>query len=253
MSRGRALILQHHPLAPPGNFGEWALARGYRLEVLMSDDHWEVPDLSSYDFVGSLGSVEHSYDDELDWLPRELDFLAAAHRTQTPVCGICFGSQSLARSLGAETRLAPAVEVGWYEIDRSTSAAVPSGPWFFWHEDQFDVPDGAELMATTPRGPALFRTDKDWGIQFHPELSPEALEHWIRHSGNGLDEKTLAGMRHNIETEAEAARERAWRLYDAFLDDVRAAEPQGARPAVPDPGLVSSPNPQQDIEKGSGQ
>jgi GMP synthase-like glutamine amidotransferase len=221
VSRGRALILQHHPTAPPGNFGEWAEARGFDVEVLMCDDRWDVPDLSGYDFVGSLGSAEHSYDEKLAWLPRELEFLAAAHASETPVCGICFGSQSLARSLGAETRLAPAVEVGWYEIDHEAGASVPDGPWFFWHEDQFDVPEGAELLATTPRGPALFRRGKDWGIQFHPEVYAEALEHWIRISGDGLDEETLNRVRRNLQTEPEAARERAWELYDAFLTDLR--------------------------------
>jgi GMP synthase-like glutamine amidotransferase len=221
VSRGRVLILQHHPTAPPGNFGDWAEARGFEVEVLMSDDRWDVPDLSGYDFVGSLGSVEHAYDDGLAWLPRELDFLTAAHASATPVCGICFGSQSLARSLGAETRLAPEVEVGWHEIDLSIAELIPDGPWFFWHEDQFDVPEGAELLGTTTRGPALFRTAKDWGIQFHPEVTPHALEHWIETSGRGLDAQVRAAMRLGFQTEPGAVAERAWNLYDAFLADTR--------------------------------
>jgi GMP synthase-like glutamine amidotransferase len=213
----RVLILQHEPTAPPGNFGEWARERGFEVEVLMAADRWEVPDLSDYAFVGSLGSPEHSYDEALPWLPRELDFLTAAHESETPVCGICFGSQSLARSLGAETRHADELEVGWIDIDLTGGLAIPPGPWFFWHEDCFAVPEGAELLATTPRGPALFKAGKSWGIQFHPEVFPEALEHWIVHSGRDLDRATLAGLRHNLETEAEPARERAFVLYDAFL------------------------------------
>lgn len=216
----RILILQHETTAPPGNFGEWARERGFEVEVLMAADRWEVPELSGYAFVGSLGSPEHSYDDELPWLARELDFLTAAHESGTPVCGICFGSQSLARSLGAETRRAPETEVGWYEIDLADRLTIPAGPWFFWHEDQFDVPAGAELLASTPRGPSLFRTAKDWGIQFHPEVFPEALEHWIEHSGRDLDEAKLAEMRGNLAAEGPQARERAWLLYDAFLADV---------------------------------
>jgi len=217
----RVLILQHEASAPPGNFGEWALERGFAVEVLMADDRWEVPDLSDYAFVGSLGSPEHSYDDELPWLARELDFLAAAHASETPVCGICFGSQSLARSLGAETRLADAVEVGWLDLDLSAEIAIPAGPWFFWHEDCFAVPESAELLATTPRGPALFRSGRSWGIQFHPEVFPKALEAWIVLSGGNLDEATLASMRRNLETEPGPARERAFALYDAFLAGLR--------------------------------
>jgi GMP synthase-like glutamine amidotransferase len=147
--------------------------------------------------------------------------LAAAHQAGTPVWGICFGSQSLARSLGAETRLAEEREIGWYELDLNGGPEVPGGPWFFWHEDRFDLPPGAELLASTPRGPALFRTEKDWGIQFHPEVHRDALESWIASAGGDLDEATLAGMRRNLETEAGAARDRAWLLYDAFLLDLR--------------------------------
>ncbi len=219
MSRDRALILQHHPTAPPGNFGDWARARGFEVEVLMCEDRWDVPDLSPYAFVGSLGSEQHAYDDSVPWLGRELDFLAAAHAGEKPVCGICFGSQSLARSLGAETRLNDELEVGWLEIDLAVPAELPTGPWLFWHEDRFAVPESAELLASTPLGPSLYRAGKDWGIQFHPEVGPEALEHWIRISGGELDEQTLAALRRNLRTEPEAARERAWALYDAFLAD----------------------------------
>ncbi len=217
----RALVLQHEPNAPAGNFGEWAEARGFELEVLMAADPWEVPDLADVAFVAPLGSPDHSYDDGLPWLARELDVLAAARESGTPVCGICFGSQALARSLGAETRLAEEPEIGWYELELSTDLELPAGPWFFWHEDQFDIPPGAELLASTPRGPALFRSGKDWGIQFHPEIHAEALESWILSAGGDLDEETRARMRHNLETEAGAAKQRAWRLYDAFLADLR--------------------------------
>lgn len=227
MSRGRTLILQHHPAAPPGNFGDWARARGFDVEVLMAEERWDVPDLSPYAFVGSLGSAAHSYDDSVSWLARELDFLAAAHATGTPVCGICFGSQTLARSLGAETRLNDELEVGWRDIELTGPAAVPTGPWFFWHEDRFAVPAGAQLLATTPLGPALYRTGKDWGIQFHPEVGAEALEDWIEFSGGALDADTLAGMRRNLQAEPDAARIRAWALYDAFLADA-VAPPAGA-------------------------
>ncbi|MDX6623571.1 MAG: hypothetical protein QOE75_1503 [Solirubrobacterales bacterium] len=217
----RAIVLQHEPDAAAGNFGEWAEARGFELEVLTTDGRWEVPDLADVAFVASLGSPDHSYDDELPWLARELGVLAAAHRSGTPVYGICFGSQSLALSLGAETQLAEEREIGWYDLDLSSGIEVPAGPWFFWHEDRFDVPAEAELLGRTPRGPALFRTEKDWGVQFHPEVDLETLETWILKEGADLDAATRARMRHNLETEAAAARDRAWSLYDVFLDDLR--------------------------------
>jgi GMP synthase-like glutamine amidotransferase len=218
----RVLVLQHEPAAPAASLGEWARERGFEVEVLEAHEEWEVPDLSdSVAFVASLGSPDHAYDDEVPWLARELEVLARAHAAELPVYGICFGSQSLARSLGAPTRLADEPEIGWYEVEARAPEEVPKGPWLFWHEDCFELPPGAELLARTPAGPAAFRSGRSVGIQFHPEATPKALEDWIDHSGAAVDPAVLEGMRRGFEVDPEGTRERAWRLYDAFLAGLR--------------------------------
>jgi GMP synthase (glutamine-hydrolysing) len=213
----RIVVLQHDQSAPAASFGEWAAARGFEIDVLMAEDAWVAPQLDSVSFVVSLGSGSASYDDALPWLDRELETLTRAHASAVPVFGICFGSQILARSLGAQTRRADAPEIGWYEVDTSNPAAIPRGPWLFWHEDCFELPQEAELLAKTSAGPAAFRVGASIGVQFHPEVTPELLEAWISESESDLEPAVRKSLRRKLGAESAGARERAWRLYDAFL------------------------------------
>jgi GMP synthase-like glutamine amidotransferase len=215
--RDRVLVLQHEPSAPASSLADWAHARGYTVEVLMADDDWPAPELESVAFIATLGSASASYDDGVPWLARELDLLGQAHSSDVPVFGICFGSQILARSLGANTRLAESPEIGWYEVDACGSARIPQGPWLFWHIDRFDVPAGAELLAWTPRGPAAFRAGRSMAVQFHPEATRESLDAWIGIAGADVDPAVLEGLRHGHDAERPVYSDRAFELYDQFL------------------------------------
>ena len=215
--RGRVLVLQHEHHGPAGSLGEWAAARGFELEVLMADEEWSAPSVDSFAFVVSLGSESAAYDNQVPWLARELELLDRAHRARVPVLGICFGSQILARSLGAATRRADRSEVGWYEVESSDPASITPGPWLFWHDDRFDVPLGGELLARTDVGPAAFRAGRSMGIQFHPEVTDELLETWI-----ALEEESLAAevrdqLRHVAQAQRGRFERRAFQLYDLFL------------------------------------
>jgi GMP synthase-like glutamine amidotransferase/predicted enzyme related to lactoylglutathione lyase len=225
----RVLVLQHAPSAPASSFADWARSRGYAIEVLMADAaEWPDPDFGSVALLATLGSASASYDDDVPWLARELDLLAQAHRWHVPVFGICFGSQILARSLGARTRLAPSPEIGWHEVEVNDGAAVPRGPWLFWHIDQFDLPPGAELLASTPAGPAAYRAGHSMGVQFHPEATRESLDAWIEISGDDVDPAVLDGLRRGHDAERAVYAERAFELYDLFLANALATRTRAA-------------------------
>jgi GMP synthase-like glutamine amidotransferase len=217
---GRALILQHER-ASIGSVPEWAEARGFAVEALLATDDWAAPDLEPFDFLVSMGSASASYDDAVPWLARELELLAAAQRTETPVLGICFGSQSLARSLGAVTKLAVREEIGWFEIETLVPGEIPAGPWLFWHEDSFEVPAGGELLATTPVGPAAFRHGRNLAVQFHPEATPAAMTNWLDAFRDELDPDISASLQAGMDAEPDAIVARAWDLYDHFLGAAR--------------------------------
>jgi len=53
---------------------------------------------------------------------------------------------------------------------------------FQWHEDTFDLPAGAELLATGDDVPhQAFRFGRTaWGVQFHFEVDAPGVEAWLR-------------------------------------------------------------------------
>jgi len=214
---GRAVILTHER-ASVGSVPEWATARGYEVEVLSVEDEWSLSDLDEVSFLVSMGARGASYDDSLPWLTRELDLLGRANAAELPVLGICFGSQALARALGARTQLAERTEIGWFEVETSAPELVPPGPWLFWHEDRFDVPAGAEPLARTAVGPAAFRAGRNLAVQFHPEVTPAALVEWLDLAGEELTTAEKEALHAGMRAEPEAAVARAWALYDTFLE-----------------------------------
>jgi GMP synthase (glutamine-hydrolysing) len=213
----RVLILQHHDFADPASLGDWARERGFEVEIRHAEQEWALPDPSEYAFVVTLGSLNASYDDSVPWLARELELLAAAHAAETPVLGICFGGQILARSLGAHTQRADVSEAAFFEIDSEHLGEVPRGPWLFWHDDRFDIPDGATPLGATPAGPAGFRIGTSMGLQFHPEVTPDVLEGWLAYMEGQVDPGTADELRRVASAEGDNLRQRAWRLYDLFL------------------------------------
>jgi GMP synthase (glutamine-hydrolysing) len=214
----RILVLQHHDFADAASLGDWAVDRGFAIDVLHAEEPWSTPDLDELAFVATLGSLESSFDDSVPWLARELDLLAKAHAAAVPVLGICFGGQILARSLGARTRRADVQEAAFHELASDGLGDVPRGPWLFWHDDCFEVPAGARALGgATAAGPAAFRAGVSMGLQFHPEVTPEVLDRWLERMDEQVDAATRDELRRVARAEGDRLRERAWRLYDVFL------------------------------------
>jgi GMP synthase-like glutamine amidotransferase len=212
-------IVEQQKDAPAGFLADWARDRGHRVELLRAQElgtDW--PDPRRYGAIAALGA-EHSVHASRDpWIAAEIAFLRAAHDARVPVLGLCFGSQALAAALGAEVRVAPRPEIGWFELEPVEDGGFPRGPWFQWHFDTFAVPPGAGLLARTALCPQAFRLDSSVGLQFHPEATPDIIADWIRTgrdrlARNGLDADALTA-----ETRAAgpAARERAYALFDAI-------------------------------------
>lgn len=106
-----------------------------------------------------------------------------------PVLGVCLGAQLIASALGKKIYKAPAPEVGWSPVTLTAEAAVdpvfaplPQRPIqvLQWHEDTFDLPDGAVLLATnnTVTNQA-FRVGSAYGLQFHVEVTGSMLLDWF--------------------------------------------------------------------------
>ena len=52
-----------------------------------------------------------------------------------------------------------------------------------WHDDVFTVPEGFDVLASTPAGPQLVAGRRVVGTQFHPEATETMVRDWIEHGG----------------------------------------------------------------------
>jgi GMP synthase (glutamine-hydrolysing) len=186
----RALILQHVAHESPGRIRAALEAERVKVEVCRLDHGEPLPaDLSYVDVLVVMGGpmgVGDLDDPRFPFLRGELALVQSAVSAKLPVLGICLGSQLLAHALGARVYPnelgEPPVrirEVGWGALALHHAADSQgllrdlhdSEVMFHWHGDTFDLPAGAEWLASTLHCPRqMFRHGRSVGLQFHPEL-----------------------------------------------------------------------------------
>ena len=224
----RILILEHQADAPACLLAEWAHERGHHIDVIdpVSLQGW--PEPRDADAIISLGSEHSASDTERKWIREEIEFLAAAHSASVPVLGICCGGQALSAALGGTVSRAPQAEVTWRSIDTDAPDLITAGPWPFWHEDRFDLPRGARLIAGSETEVVAFADGASVGLQFHPEADATVVRRWVQGGREklhayGVD---VAELEREIDRYGPAARELAFDLFDriaAMWSDVRVA------------------------------
>lgn len=219
------LVRQHEGMTPPGLLADWLEERGIPFEVSHSWKGETVRDPARYSFVASLGSPHGPNDTHEPAVVAELELIGAAVEKDVPVLGLCFGGEALSAVLGGLVELAPRPELGWREIETDDPATVPPGPWLEWHYERFTTPPGATEIARTKDAVQAFRYGPHLGVQFHPESTVEIVGRW---AGMDTERLTALGVEDGMELLAvppeqeEAAREAAFRLFDAFAAGVAA-------------------------------
>jgi len=138
-----------------------------------------VPDPGDVDVIVVMGSADAAYDDTVPWLGAELDLLARAVGHGTPVLGICFGAQALARVLGGTVARAPRSERGFVALGSADPDVLERGTWMQFHDDAFTLPSGAQQLARNEVGLQAFVCGPHVAVQFHPEITPDAFAAWL--------------------------------------------------------------------------
>lgn len=218
----RALIVQHEDSSPPGVLSEWLADLGAAVDVFRIDLDDRDVDPRDYDLLVSLGSQYAAFDDWLPWIEREKRLFLDATEAEVPILGLCFGGQLLARVLGGECYRGELSEVGWLPVRSRNVALVPEGLWFQWHFDTFTLPRGAELVADSDAGPQVFTIGRSLGVQFHPEVTPEIMDAWVKTYPHELAEVGVDPDELLEETNrmADASRQIALQLFQRFAEDV---------------------------------
>ncbi len=133
-----------------------------------------------------------------DELARVRERLAAGK----PIIGICLGAQMIAAASGQRVYPGPAKEIGFKPLilseagrDSCLSALQACDMQVLhWHGDTFDLPDGAQLLASTDLVPHQVFTigHHVLGLQCHLEAQPDQLERWLIGHTMELDRAGIA-------------------------------------------------------------
>jgi GMP synthase-like glutamine amidotransferase len=98
--------------------------------------------------------------------------------------GICLGAQLISNSLGAKVYRNQQKEIGWFSIHKSkdVKSKIFTGlpetiPVFHWHGETFDLPEGAELIASSAacKNQIFVINEKVVGFQCHLETTADLL------------------------------------------------------------------------------
>jgi GMP synthase-like glutamine amidotransferase len=145
--------------------------------------------LGEHDAIAVFGGGMNVTDQErLPWLTGEIELLRDALARPMPMLGVCLGAQLVAAAAGGEVHRVEPPEIGWLEVERlaagaadPVAAALPERfTAFQWHSYACRPPAGAVELAGSPVcSQAFVLGGHAWGVQFHPEVTPDVLHEWI--------------------------------------------------------------------------
>lgn len=144
--------------------------------------------------------------DNAPWMQALEHWLYAVCMAGIPVLGICFGHQLLAKTLGGLVDKHPAgLEIGTVAVE--LQADVSHDPIWQHMPRCFDaqvvhfqsvqrLPPEACLLAANAHEPhhAFRWRNNVWGVQFHPEFSPAAMQAYIDHVVGDVDHQNAADL-----------------------------------------------------------
>jgi GMP synthase (glutamine-hydrolysing) len=183
-----AVAIRHVWYMDLGAFEELLRARGYRIRYIdAATGDLADSDLVDADLLIVLGGpLRLGEADKFPLLKKELALLESRLAAQRPTLGLALGAQLIARALGARIHPVPAPVIGWAPLIMTAAGeASPlrhvAGPVLRWHSDFFELPEGAELLATTEAsdndvfafGPNTI------AFQFHLETMAKRFERWL--------------------------------------------------------------------------
>ncbi|MBN1142937.1 MAG: type 1 glutamine amidotransferase [Bacteroidales bacterium] len=192
----RIHIFQHVPFEGPAAIKVWAEKNGHMLSYTRFFNNDKLPEPDEIDWLVIMGGPMGVYDQEqYPWLKTEIDFIRKAMEQSKVVIGICLGAQLIAAALGAKVHRGSLPEIGWFPIRINPKAAnqnglgflPPEAVVFHWHQDTFEIPEGATLLASSEAFPnqAFVYGNRVLALQFHFEMDETALKSII---SNGHDE-----------------------------------------------------------------
>ncbi len=198
------------------NLVNWSIKTaptGSVVLVRRSPDQDLPPHDLDVDAVVISGSITSCMEFNEPWVKPYDQFVTEHIKKGTPILGVCYGHQTIARCLsrmhGEEPKLRTAVdaELGWQEVRITEESQLFEGlnnnfiTYESHYEEVYEIPPGVKKLAETDRcNLQAFQIENKpiFGVQFHPEYTVEEAEKslaskikkgvrsdWILNAGKG--------------------------------------------------------------------
>ncbi len=173
-----------------------------------------------FDLILLMGGPQTVYNEsEYDFFKPYFDLVEQALALNKKIIGVCLGSQILAKVLGAKVEKGKnGTEIGFSNLKIKDSSYFNSKSElnaFHLHNDTFDLPSGAKLLASTDKYEnQIFEYNKSFGIQCHLEVTPLMLQTWWKvHKLN----KQIGELKSSYLEDAKSMNEFAKPIFDKMI------------------------------------
>ena len=231
----KALAICHETKNDLGTLQDILVTRGFEIDLYMAqEDALPTIDPGAHDLAIIMGGHMGVYEaDEYTYLHNEINYIKQRLKEDLPTLGVCLGGQLIAKSLGAAVYQGTnGKETGWREIYVTQAGAQTPLKYLDasqtkmtqGHQDTFDLPDGATLLATSPQyqNQAFSYGDNALGLQFHPEMNEKMIERWLNKPVEFLVTETMPKEQIKQDTSKyiDGLKKQTALFFNAWLDDV---------------------------------
>jgi GMP synthase (glutamine-hydrolysing) len=193
----RVCSLLHVPFEGLAAIGPWLEKHDHSVRGVNLYAGASLPLTSDFDWLIVMGGPMGANDVRIHpWLRGEKALIKKAIEERKIVLGICLGAQLIAAALGARVYANDHREIGWFPITSNlhpASGAIgrlfpETIEVFHWHGDTFDLPNGAQRLASSTAclNQAFCVGDKVLGLQFHLESTDASATRMIQHCSDEI-------------------------------------------------------------------
>lgn len=182
-------------------------------------------------FMGGSMSVN----DDSPWIAPTLALIRDAFAQDVPLLGHCLGGQLISKALGGVVSANPIKEIGWGEVQVSSSDVARS--WFgdiqtfqafHWHGETFTLPQGAvHLLSSVHCTNQAYAIGKHLALQCHPEMTAAMIADWCKEgageiaASNSIAVQSANEIQQQTSVNLPPLKQVAHRLYSQWIKGLK--------------------------------